>query len=64
MIEHINPFYTVAGICAIACVLVLLIGVVITDWEMIYLRWKGKQIARRREERPEWADPDKWEESR
>lgn len=64
MIAHISPLYTVAQICAVACIITLLVGVVTIDWEMVYLRWKGKQIARKREERPEWADTDWWEESK
>lgn len=64
MINHISPFYTVAVICAVACVITLLAGVCMVDWEMVYLRWKGKQIARRREECPDWADEDRWEQSR
>lgn len=64
MILHINPFYTVAMICGVACILALLAGLVIIDWEMVYLRWRGRQIAKHREEPPEWADKNRWEQSK
>ena len=64
MIAHISPLYIVAQICAVACIITLLAGLVITDWEMVLLRWKSKQIARKREERPEWADEERWKRSK
>ena len=64
MIAHISPLYIVAQVCAVACIITLLAGLVITDWEMVLLRWKSKQSARRREERPEWADEERWEQSK
>ena len=64
MIAHINPLYTVAQICAVALIAVLLVGVVMTDWEMVYLRYRGKKIAKKRETRPDWADEERWEQSK
>ena len=69
MMAHINPLYTIAQICAVACIVVLVVGIVLTDWEMVYLRMKGKRYRRRfekqnREFNPEWMDAKSWEETK
>ena len=64
MIQHINPLYTVAQICAVACIIVLVIGIVITDWDMVMLRWKSRKLRKQYErQKYDWVDPQKWEES-
>ena len=64
MIQHINPLYTVAQICAVACIIVLVIGIVITDWDMVLLRMKSRRYRKLHErQKYDWIDVDKWEES-
>lgn len=69
MINHISPFYTVALICAIACVIVLIVGIYLIDWEMVYLQHMSRKYRKQAEknkyaDEPEWIDFDKWEESK
>ena len=66
MIQHINPLYTVAQICAVACIIVLVIGIVITDWDMVMLRWKSRRYRKLHERQKydeDWIDVDKLDES-
>ena len=67
MIAHINPLYTVAQICAVACVIALVIGLVLVDWEMILLRHRSRKYRKlyeRQKYDTDWIDMNKWEESR
>ena len=67
MIAHINPLYTVAQICAVACVIVLVAGIVMVDWEMVWLNYRSRQYRKQYEKQRQqydWIDPDKWEESK
>ena len=61
MIEHISPFYTVAIICAVALILVILAGFAMIDWPSIWASLKRKDDE---EFDPEWMDFDKWEQSK
>ena len=67
MINHISPFYTVALICAVACIIVLIVGICMIDWEMVYLQHRSKKYRRQAERNKydtEWIDREKWEQSR
>ena len=67
MIAHINPLYTVAQIAAVALIMVLVLGIVITDWDMVMLRMKSRRYRKLHERQKydmDWIDVDKWEESR
>ena len=67
MIAHINPLYTVAQIAAVALIIVLILGIVITDWDMVLLRMKSRRYRKLHERQKydaDWVDPKKWEESR
>lgn len=67
MINHISPLYTVAEICSVMLIIVLLVGICLVDWQMIYLKFKSRRYRRQSERNKydlEWIDPDKCEESR
>ena len=67
MILHLNPFYTVAMICAVACVIVLIAGICLVDWEAVYLQHRSRQYRRQYEKQKQqydWIDFDRWEESK
>ena len=67
MMAHINPLYTVAQICAVACVIALVIGLVLVDWEMILLQHRSRKYRRLYEKQKydtDWIDMNKWEESK
>ena len=55
MINHINPLYTVALICAVACVLVLALGVFMA---LRTLRQERGYIDQ--EDFDEWMDEERW----
>lgn len=67
MINHISPFYSIAAVCAVLCVIVLIIGICLIDWEMVYLRHRSRQYRRQAEKNrydTDWIDFDKWGESK
>ena len=67
MINHISPFYSIAAVCAVLCVIVLIIGICMIDWEMVYLRHRSRQYRKQVEKNrydADWIDFDKWEESK
>lgn len=67
MISHISPLYTVAQICAVVLVIVLIVGICLVDWEMVYLRHRSRKYRRQAERNkydPEWIDREKWEQSK
>jgi hypothetical protein len=67
MMMHINPLYTVAQICAVACVIALIIGICLMDWEMVFLQFRSRQYRKQYEKQRQqydWIDVDKWEESK
>ena len=59
MIIHINPLYTVAMICAVAAVLVLIVGVFIAFRVM-----RAEQGIIDQEDFDEWMDEKSWEETK
>ena len=67
MISHISPLYTVAQIWAVVLVIVLIVGICLVDWEMVYLRHRSRKYRRQAERNKydtEWIDLDKWERSK
>lgn len=68
MIQHINPLYTVAGICAVAAVITILLGFLWVDWELItrdIRRLKNRILTRfegfgSEELDEDWMDVESW----
>ena len=61
MIEHINPLYTVAMICAVALILVILAGFALVDWQSIWTGINGKD---EEEFNEEWMDYESWKKTK
>lgn len=67
VINHISPLYTVAQICAVMLVILLIVGICLVDWEMVLLQHRSRKYRRQAEKNKydgDWIDFDKWEESK